>query len=218
MAYKAVIAGATGLIGSELLKLLLADTTYTEVLVIARKSTGIVDKKLIELIINFDELDDHANAITGHAIFCCLGTTQKKTPDRNEYQKIDRDYPIQLAHLAAKNNMEQYHVVSSLGANSSSSSFYLKFKGEMEDGVKQSGVKSTHIYEPSFITGDRKENRPAEKILIPLMRLIDPFLFGSLKKYKSIAATTIAQAMHKQSLKTKEGIFVYPSDKIKQIA
>jgi uncharacterized protein YbjT (DUF2867 family) len=218
MTHKAVIAGATGLIGSKLLKLLLASEDFGEVLVIARKSTGVVDKKLKELLINFDELDAHADQLTGHAVFCCLGTTKKKTPDMAAYGKIDRDYPIKLAQLAAKNGVEQYHVVSSIGANSSSSNYYTKFKGQMEDGVKASGVKSIHIYEPSFIKGDRQEYRLAEKILLPLFSIINPLLVGSWKKYRSIAATDIAQAMYNQSIKNQEGIFVYPSDKIKELA
>src|ERR1700743_1976881 len=99
MAQKAVLAGATGLIGSELLKILLAEPAYDQVLVIARKSTGIHHPKLSELLINFDKLDDHASAINGHAIFSCLGTTRSKTPDKTLYFKIDHDYPVKLAQL-----------------------------------------------------------------------------------------------------------------------
>ncbi len=218
MAHKAVLAGATGLIGSELLKILLAEPDYSEVLVVARKSTGVSHSKLSELIIDFDKLDDHANAISGHAIFSCLGTTLNKTPDKNLYRKIDHDYPVKLAQLAAQNGVEQYHLVSSIGANSNASNYYTRFKGETEEDVKASGVKSVHIYQPSLITGDRKEFRLMEKILVGLSVVINPLLVGSLKKYRSIAAKTIAQAMFNQSIKNSEGIFVYPSDKIKELA
>jgi len=218
MAYKAVLAGATGLIGSELLKILLAEPAYDRVLVITRKSTGISHPKLEELIIDFDRLNEHAAEITGHAIFCCLGTTRNKTPDKAVYRKIDHDYPVKLAQLGAKSGVEQYHLVSAIGANSQSSSFYIRFKGETEEDVKQSGVKSVHIYQPSFITGDRKEFRPMEKIFVGLSFVFDPLLVGSMKKYRSIAAKTIARAMFNQSIKNSEGIFVYPSDKIKELA
>jgi len=218
MAYKAVLAGATGLVGSELLKILLAEPAYDQILVIARKSTGISHPKLKELISDFDRLGDHAAEITGHAIFSCLGTTRNKTPDKALYRKIDHDYPVELAQLGAQNNVEQYHLVSSIGANSQSSSYYIRFKGETEEDVKRSGIKSVHIYQPSFITGDRKEFRPMEKIFIGLSFVLDPLLVGSMKKYRSIAAKTIAQAMFNQSIKNSEGIFVYPSDKIKELA
>lgn len=218
MTHTAVLAGATGLIGSELLKILLTESAYDQILVVARKSTGIHHPKLIELIIDFDKLEDYAAEITGHALFSCLGTTRNKTPDKALYRKIDHDYPVKLAQLTAQNGVEQYHLVSSIGANSKSSSYYIRFKGETEEDVKQAGVKSVHIYQPSFITGDRKEFRFMEKIFIGLSFVLDPLLVGSLKKYRSIPAKTIARAMFNQSIKNSEGIFVYPSDKIKQLA
>jgi uncharacterized protein YbjT (DUF2867 family) len=218
MALKAVLAGATGLIGSELLNLLLNTPGYDEVTVVARSSTGIDHQKLKEVIINFDDLDNSANEITGHALFCCLGTTRKKTPDMAVYRKIDHGYPVKFAQLAAANDMDQYHLISAIGANSKSSSYYPRFKGETEEDVKRSGIKNIFIYQPSFITGDRKEYRPLEKILVLLSRIIDPLLIGGLKKYRSISAKIIARAMFNQSLKNNEGIFVYPSDKIKELA
>lgn len=218
MAQKAVLAGATGLIGSELLNILLAEPFYDQVLVLARQGTGINHPKLSELIVDFDKLDDHANAINGYAVFSCLGTTLNKTPDKALYYKIDHDYPVKLSQLAAQNGVEQFHIVSSIGANSKASNYYTRFKGETEEDVKQSGVRSIHIYQPSFITGDRKEFRLAEKIIVGLSFVINPLLVGSLKKYRSIPAKTIARAMFNQSIKKSKGIFVYPSDKIKELA
>jgi hypothetical protein len=218
MAYKAIIIGASGLIGSTLLDILLTQPEYTEVFVLVRKEIAVKHKKLTQLVVDFDKLDDYADVITGHAIFCCLGTTKKNTPDKNTYRKIDHDYPVKLAQIGAKNGVEQFHIVTALGADPNSSIAYPKLKGETEEDVKKSGIKSIYIYQPSMITGDRKENRPLEKIITVIMRVIDPLLIGSLKKYRSIPAKTIAMAMFKQSLTNNEGIFAYPSDKIKQIA
>ncbi|MGZ3823233.1 MAG: oxidoreductase, partial [Mucilaginibacter sp.] len=215
MPNKAVIAGASGLIGSSLLHILLDAEQYNEVLVLVRKELPVQHKKLVQLVIDFDKLDEHAAAITGYALFCCLGTTKKKTPDPKEYSKIDHHYPLQLAQLAKQNGVKQYHLVSSLGANSNSSQFYLKTKGETEEAIKKVGIRSLNIYQPSFLTGNRKESRFGEGFMIGLMKLIDPILVGGLKKYTSIAAETVARAMFKQSLKSEEGIFVHPSDKIK---
>jgi len=219
MAYKAIIAGATGLIGSNLLNILLTQPEYDEVLILVRNKTGIKNEKLTELVTDFDKLDDYADKITGHAIFCCLGTTQKQTPDLKIYRKIDHDYPVKLAQLAKQNGVDQYHFVSSLGANTKSSTFYLKLKGETEENIKQVGVKSLHIYQPSLLTGDRKEYRGLmEKIATGVMKAIGPLLIGSLKKYRSIPAQTVAMAMFKQSIKNEEGVFTHPSDHIKQLA
>ena len=218
MSNKAVIAGASGLIGSKLLNILLQESHYDEVLILVRKELPISHNKLVQLVINFDKLGDHAASITGHAVFCCLGSTKKKTPDLEIYRKIDHDYPLKLAQLAKQNGVEQYHLVSATGANSHSSNFYTKMKGEVEDAIERVGLKCLHIYQPSVLTGERKESRPMERFIIGLMKVIDPLLIGGLKKYRSIPAGTVARAMFSESIKKQEGVFVHTSDKIKLLA
>ncbi len=136
MAKKAIIVGASGLIGSKLLNILLTKSGYDEVLSISRKKLKIAGVKLTQKVIDFDDLIDYQELITGHAIFCCLGSTKKKTPDLAEYRKIDHDYPVILAEIALKNGVEQYHLVSSIGADAAASNFYTKMKGETEDRYK----------------------------------------------------------------------------------
>jgi len=218
MTNKAILAGASGLIGSSLLDILLQQPAYSEVLILVRKELPIKHKKLIQLKVDFNHLNDFAGSISGHTIFCCLGTTRKKTPDLTEYRKIDHDYPLHLGQIAAKNGINQYHIVSSLGANAASSNFYLKMKGETEADIEKIGLPCLHIYQPAFLTGDRKEKRFGERFLTGLVKIIDPLLLGSLKKYRSIPAATVAMAMFKQSLKTEEGVFMHPSDKIKLLS
>lgn len=218
MSYKAIIAGASGLVGSALLQTLLDEPAYSEVLVLVRKELPVIHKKLVQLIVDFDHLEHHKAAITGHALFCCLGSTRKKTPDLSDYRKVDFDYPVQLAQIAVANGISQYHIISSLGANAASRNFYTKLKGQVEEALSHVGLHCLHIYQPSFLVGARKERRPMEKIFGLVMKLIDPLLIGKLKKYRSIAATTVAQAMYKQSLLNKEGVYVHPSDHIKQLA
>lgn len=218
MAKKAIIAGASGLIGGELLNLLLNDAVYTEVVALVRHELPLNHKKLVQLIIDFDNLFDYASAINGDVIFCCLGTTQKKTPDQNVYRKIDHDYPVRLAQLGMKNGVKQYHFVSAIGADAHASNFYLKTKGEAEHDIEDVGFKSLHIYQPSLLTGNRKEFRLMEKIATVAMKIIDPLLAGKLKKYRSIPAAVVASAMYKQSLNQNEGLFIHPSHHIKQLA
>lgn len=218
MSYKAIIAGATGLIGSKLLNILLANDEYSHVVSLVRKETGIAHHKLDEVVVNFDQLDKHEKEINGHAFFCCTGTTKKKTPDLDKYFEIEHDYPLKLAQLALKNGVNQYHFVSSIGADKDSSAYYTRFKGQTEHDLQQLHFKTLHIYRPSILTGDRNEHRPTEKIATVIMKLIDPLLIGSLKKYRSIPAQTVAEAMYNESLKNDEGVFIHPSDNIKQIA
>ena len=219
MAYKAVIVGASGLIGRHLVNNLLLSKEYTEVTSLARKKVPIHSSKLKQIIVDFDRLDEYAEHINGRAIFCCLGTTLNKTPNLDEYRRIDHDYPVIMAELGLQNGVEQFHLVSSIGADPNSSSFYPQLKGETEEDVKKVGITRLHIYRPSLLVGARTESRKLERIAIKLMVMLNPLLIGPFKKYRSIEAKTVAQAIFKQSLKkTKEGVFTYPSDQIKKLA
>ncbi|RYE30674.1 MAG: nucleoside-diphosphate sugar epimerase [Sphingobacteriaceae bacterium] len=218
MPHKVVLAGATGLVGNLLLQQFLQHPDFSEVLILVRKQLPIQHKKLKQLVINFDRLQDYASEINGHALFCCLGTTRKKTPDLNLYRKIDHDYPVELAKIGAKNSITQFHYISSIGANANSFAFYTKLKGETERDLKTVPIQSLHIYQPSFLTGNRAEKRFGERLGIKIFRLINLFLIGKLKKYRSISAADVAKAMLNQSLKESSGIFIYPSDQIKQLA
>jgi uncharacterized protein YbjT (DUF2867 family) len=218
MSKKAVIAGASGLIGSKLLEILLKTPEYDEVLILVRKELPINHPKLAQLVIDFEKLREFNKTITGHAVFCCLGSTQKKTPDLGVYHKIDHDYPILLAQMAKQNGVPHYHLVSALGANNKSFNFYTKMKGETEEDIQKVGIKCLHIYEPSLLTGGRSEPRTGERIAIGVMKVINPLLIGKLKKYRSIPAQTVAQAMFNESITNREGVFIHPSDKIKLLA
>jgi uncharacterized protein YbjT (DUF2867 family) len=218
MTKKAIIVGASGLIGSKLLAILSTQPEYGEILVIGRKKTRTVNTKVTQLVIDFDHLGHYTNSITGDVLFCCLGTTRSQTPDLVTYRKIDHDYPVQLAEIALKNNIGEYHFVSAMGANSESSNFYTKMKGDTEEDLKKIGLKSLHIYEPSILIGHRNKARHIERIAVFIMAITSPLFIGSLQKYKAIQANDVAKAMYKQSLKNKLGVFTYTSDKIKKRA
>ena len=215
---RAVIAGASGLIGSELLKLLLANDDIAEVVALVRGPLSFENKKLKQVHVEFDTLDRFKDDVKGDVVYCCLGTTKRKTPDEEEYRKIDYKYPLELARIAATNNSGQFHLISALGANAASNVFYTKLKGELEQEIKRVGLRSLHIYQPSLLTGNRTEKRPLEKIAIILMTLVNPILLGPFKKYRSIPASLVARAMLNQTFKNLTGIHTYPSDHIKELA
>jgi uncharacterized protein YbjT (DUF2867 family) len=218
MTKKAIIVGASGLIGSKLLGILLVQPEYGEVLSISRKKIKSANTKLTQLIVDFERLDRFSESIKGDVLFCCLGTTKKQTPIEAEYREIDHDYPVELAEIALKNGVDQYHLVSAIGANSESSHFYNKLKGDTENDIKKVGLKSLHIYQPSVLIGHRKNVRPMERMAVWIMKIIGPLMLGKLKRYRAIKAEDVAKAMFKQSLKNKAGVFTYTSDKIKQRA
>jgi uncharacterized protein YbjT (DUF2867 family) len=205
---KAIIAGATGLIGSQLLDILLAGGDYDEVLIIVRKKLNIAHTKLTQLVIDFDALADHSSSISGDVIFSCLGTTKSKTPDTGTYYKIDHDYPLQLAKMALQNGIKQFHLVSAVGANPDSKTFYIRMKGETERDISALDLPSVFIYEPSMLTGRNKEKRFVEMFFEGLFTFINPLLNGKWKKYRSVSGATVAKAMYDQSLKNEPGKWV----------
>ncbi|WP_207429552.1 NAD-dependent epimerase/dehydratase family protein [Pedobacter sp. SYSU D00535] len=215
---KVVIAGASGLVGSHLLRLLNEQPEVTEIVLLVRTLIPGLSTKVKQIMINFDKLSSYGREITGDAVYCCLGTTRKKTPDLNTYYKIDHDYPVELAKLASRNGINQYHLISAMGANANSSIFYNRVKGETERDIGAVNLPSTLIYRPSLITGNRLESRPFEKVAAAFMSTINPFLWGPLEKYKSIEAETIAQAMVNQTFYNKLGIQIFPSNIIKRLA
>ncbi|RQO67664.1 nucleoside-diphosphate sugar epimerase [Pedobacter sp. KBW06] len=218
MEKKAVLFGASGLIGESLLEQLLSNSNYKEVLIVGRKKLERQHPKLKQLVVDFDKLSDYALQIQGDVVFCCLGTTKNKTPDQVQYKKIDYQYPLDAAAIAQSNGTEQYHLVSALGANPSSSIFYTKTKGEVERDLKAIPFKSVHIYQPSLLVGERKESRNLEGLMTVVMQILNPFLISGLRKYRSIKIEKVASAMLKKSLEDAPGTFVYPSDKIEEIS
>lgn len=218
MPHKVIIVGASGLIGSNLLSQLITSEDITEITILVRKQHGISNPKLKEIVIDFDKLNEYASQIQGDILFCCLGTTKNKTPEAQEYRRIDLEYPLSLAKIGLQNGVSQFHLVSSMGADPKSNSAYLKLKGELETELKKLNIKSIHIYQPSFLEGNRHENRPIEKIMLPLMKLINPLLRGNFENYRSIKAETVAKAMINQSKKELTGIFTYQSKQIKELA
>lgn len=213
----AIILGATGLVGENLLEKLLMDEKYREVRIFTRRSVGIEHPRLKEFVVDLFELDKYQEEFQGDVVFVCIGTTKKKTPDKNEYRKVDYGIPAAAASLAAKNGCKKFLVVSSLGANARSKVFYTKTKGQMQEAVLKENIPQTFIFQPSLITGDRNEVRFGESFGEKLMKIFDPLLSGSWKKYRSIEAATIAKAMYLVAQNGYDKEYI-TSDDIQEIA
>ena len=214
MKKKAIILGATGLTGSHLLELLLLDSDYDTVKVFTRKKLSINHPKLEEHVIDLLKLYDHVNEFTADVMFCCIGTTKAKTPDKELYRAIDYGIPVEAAKLAKQNAINHFIVISALGANAESKILYNQLKGEMERDVLAQHIEYTHLLQPSLIVGNRKEKRKGEDLSKHFMKV-----FGFLipARYKMIQAKAIAQAMV-QIARNPFKQQIIPSDKIKLIA
>ncbi len=209
----AILIGATGLTGGKLLELLLADTSFKKVKIFGRSSTGIKHPKLEEHLGDMFQMQHFSEVFTGDVVFCCIGTTKAKTPNKETYKKIDYGIPVAAAKLAKKNGISVFEVISALGANATSSTFYNKVKGEMERDVTAVGLENTYFFQPSLIGGDRSEKRLGEQTAQLVMGALS---FLVPKKYKIITPETIAKAMLSVAINGYDKVII-ESDEIKQI-
>ncbi|MFT7442654.1 MAG: hypothetical protein ACI9Q3_001028 [Maribacter sp.] len=191
----AIILGASGLTGTILLHKLIEDKSYQSIKLFSRSKIEGLPNKVTQFIGDLLELEKFKADFTADEVFCCIGTTAKKTPDKKRYKQIDYGIPVTAAKLAKENNIETFLVISSMGANKRSTIFYNRTKGEMEHAVLKQHIKNTFILRPSLIGGERKEHRIGEKIALVVFKLMQPLLIGNLKQYKTIDAENIAKAM-----------------------
>ena len=210
----AIILGATGLTGSILLEKLLQDPSFEKLKLFSRTACKKDSLKIEEHLIDMFQLETYADDFKADVVFCCVGTTKAKTPDKEVYKRIDYGIPVTAAKLAKKNGIKTFIVISALGADANSSIFYNKTKGEMQRDVANQDIENTFILQPSLIYGNRKESRLGENVAISLMKI---FKFLIPKKYRMISADTIAQAMvflGQNNFSEK----IIPSEEIKKIA
>ena len=182
------------MVGNLILKELLNDNSYLEVRIFVRKPTGIINPKLKEFVNSMKDISALNSEIQGDVIFNALGTTIKQAGSQKEQQRIDRDLPIAFARISSENGVKIMLNVSSVGANINGG-FYLKTKAEMENGTEEFFSKMVYNFRPGLLVGNRKEFRLFEKIASGVMKLIDPILTGSSKKYRSMPADKLAKAM-----------------------
>ncbi len=195
MGKSAIILGATGLTGQFVLQQLLADSRYERIILFSRRSVNIDNDKIVEYLVDLMKLENHKTNFVADEVFCCIGTTAAKTPDKILYKKIDHDIPVTAARLAKANGVKIFAVISAMGANIKSRVFYNKTKGMMERDVLEQAIDKTYIMRPSLIGGNRNEKRHREYIGKQIFKLVYPLMLGGLKKYRSIHPKKIAKAM-----------------------
>jgi uncharacterized protein YbjT (DUF2867 family) len=213
----ALIIGSTGLTGSQLLQLLLESDSYSKVITFVKRETGIQHPKLKQYIIDFDNIESYQNLIQGDDFFCTLGTTINKAGSKEVFRKVDFEYPQQFAKIAIENKIQKFLIISSLGADTDSSNFYLKTKGEIENFLRTSKVKSATIFRPSLLLGKRNEFRFGEKAAAFFMKIFSFLLIRKLKKYKPIESKTVAKALFVIAQQKNTKFTIYESDLIQKI-
>lgn len=203
----AIVAGASGLIGRELARLLDEDYRYGRVILLVRKPVDITLSKATQVIYDYDHPD--TSQIRGDEFYCCLGTTIKTAGSQENFKKVDFTYVLNTAQAAVSNGVKTMALISAMGANPASRVFYNRTKGEVEEAVSKLPFESLHIIRPSLLLGNRMEYRRGERIAGFLMNI-----FKSLipLKYRAIRAERVAKSMIYLVNRGKPGIHIHESD------
>lgn len=214
----ALIVGATGAIGRKLTPLVASSRAFGRLIVLHRRPTPFANlAKVEERVIDFDRLGEVAVEGRVDAVFCCIGTTQKKAGSTQAFQKVDRDIPIALAKWASGQGADAFVTISSLGADASSSSVYMRTKGEMEAGVAAAGMPATYILRPSLLQGERDEYRLAERIGNRALGIIGPLMIGPLRRYQAVPTEVVATAMLACAQKAEPGVHIIESEVVQDL-
>ena len=210
-----MIIGSTGLVGNELLTILLEKKVYDLVISVSREPLHTEDPRLKQYVIHFDEMRDLKMAEEVEDVFCCLGTTRKKAGSKEAFYKVDYQYVLDAANASLHHKAQYFYLVSSMGASSSSNVNYYQVKGEIESSIADLPFKGVHIFRPSLLLGDRTERRIGEGLAKSLFNLLGPML---PENTRAIDAREVAMAMFKVAQEKKEGVQMYKSGSIRHLA
>lgn len=212
----AVIIGATGMVGNNLVQLLLHDDRFSRIIVFVRRPLQIQDNKLEEHIINFDKPESWMHLVQGDILFSALGSTIKQAGSQDNQYKIDYTYQYSFAQAAAKNQIPTLVLVSAAGANPKARIFYSRMKGELERDVKTLPFKSVNIIRPGLLHGTRKEERFGENMAYKALKAINAI--GLFKQYRPISGETVAAALRNAGLQAKPGLNNYTLTEVFDLA
>lgn len=209
----ALIAGSTGLIGDQLLQLLLNDAYYSTVKAISRKPLDIVHPKLENIVADLSTLSEQYDQLKADDVFCCLGTTIKQAGSKEAFRKVDYDYPLELARLTKNQGASQYLIITALGSDAKSGIFYNRVKGEVEKALEVVGFQCYHIFRPSLLLGERSEKRTGEGAAAAVYTALG-FLIPL--KYKAIESDKVARGMLHFAKQHSRGTFIHESKELQQ--
>ena len=210
----AVVFGATGLVGESLVRQLCEQEEYISVTAIGRNALDFKHEKLEQKIHSLDELTE-SDIRFAHDVFCCLGTTRKKAGSKEQFEKVDFEYPMSIASLAKNQRVQHFIVISAMGASEKAMAYYSRVKGKLENELVKLEFPRLSIIRPSLLTGNRTEFRLGEKLGEKVLKVFNPLLIGGLKKYQSIEASQVATAMIAIALsEDKTPVKIYKSNEL----
>jgi len=204
----AILAGASGLIGKELVQKLINSDQYRLIYLLSRRKGEFTHEKIRELVIDFEKIDQLIFDEPVDDVFCTLGTTMKQAGSRDNFKKVDFEYVVALANLGKQSGATKFLVISAMGADSKSAIFYNKVKGMTEEALIKIGYDQLIIFRPSLLLGKRPEARFAERLLGVFMKT---FNFLIPDNYKAIQAEKVADSMLKIAINSTASVLIVKS-------
>ena len=205
----ALLAGASGLVGTCALDALLGAPDFGRVFAVTRRPLGREHSRLANRIVQFERLEAQLKGITCHVALCALGTTIRQAGSQTDFRQVDLDYVLAFARAAKAAQAQRFVVISSVGADAGSKTFYLRTKGEVEEALAALDFVSLDILQPSLLLGWRNQMRPLELVLRVVMPLVNPFLVGTREVYRAVAAQTVGAAMLGATRSGRRGVQRY---------
>lgn len=213
----ALLLGATGLVGGHVLDLLLDDPAYGRVVVLGRRPIERQHPKLRQEVADLGRLDEHAALFAVDDVFCCLGTTIRAAGSQQAFRRVDHDYVVDSARVAAAAGARRYLLVTAAGADPASRIFYSRVKGEAEAGVRAQPFEGVVILRPSLILGPRTERRTAEALFQRMAPALGWMMIGPLRRYRAVDAAAVARAMVRAAKERTRGVRIVESEEIQEI-
>ncbi len=212
----AIVIGATGLVGGQLVQQLLEDPEFSRVLSFGRRSIGIRDARLTEHIIDFEHAETWEPLVRGDVLFSTLGTTLAQAGSKAAQYRVDHSYQLRFAEAAAAGGVPVYVLISAAGADPRSLVFYSRMKGELDLKVSQLSFSSVNILRPGLLAGERAQSRPGERIAYMVLRAINKI--GLAKKYRPVEARIVARAMIRAAIQGRPGVHIHTLDEVFRLA
>lgn len=203
---RALVLGASGLVGRHLVRKMLASDQWSEILLVTRRlDEKMTDTRVKQLQVDFKDLPASLSGIQVDDFFCCLGTTLRAAGSREAFYQVDHDYVVQAVEALTQQGLKQALIVSAVDASARSPVFYSRVKGEMERDVSAIGPSHIVFLRPSLLLGKRDEWRPLEFLSVQLVGRLQPLFIGVLGKWRPVRADAVAAAMVKMAEAGFEG-------------